>query len=278
MLRIVKFLLGTFLSLFIFLSVDIARADLFGMDSTILTKMLVEDVQQNLHLADIYKMGMNEFKLLNERYGYQKWINKGLDEVKDYGLLQHLKTDDFIIGTLQHDFSQVGFDLNADTYNMENLDEWISQIWDKSPEIININTKYPGSLDEWNFQAENNLPGVNQGFRSLHNSVNRKSAYLSYKQALWNMKFTEKSKQQYKQLLKDVTTANPGKSTRLTAQSNAYQNFQLAKINNTQSSILRLMAEKKLNKLQDDDYSRLNVMKSFSGLSNMFKSLPTLMQ
>lgn len=273
-----KFLLGFTITFFLFVGVDIARASLFGEENAILGKILLEDVQQTLHLADIIKFASKELNVINEKYGYDRWINKGLDEVKDYGLLKYIKTDDFIMGTLQNDMGKVGIQLNADDYNFDNVEEWIELVWGKAPEAVNIQTEYPGSIEEWKFQTEHNLPSVYSGYSPMRTAVNRTSSELAYKQALWNMQFTEKSKQLYQDLLLDASVANPGKSARIAAQSNAYQNIQLEKINSTQNSILRLMAEKRLSHLQKEDMTQVNIEEGFSGVMGLFKSFPTLMQ
>lgn len=255
-----------------------AQASLFGEENALLGKILLEDVQHTLHLKDIISFAGKELQTLNQRYGYEKWINKGLDQVKDYGFLDHIKTDDYIIGTFQYNMGNVGFSMNGDDYMMNNVDEWIDSVWDKAPEMINTATKYPGSLSEWQLQAENDMPGFGIGSGSMRDMVNRGNAQLSYKHALWNMAYNEKIKQTYEDLLYDAQSANPGESSRLVAQSSALQNIQLGRMDNTQSAMLRLMAQNQLNNIQNKKHKSQSLVQGLSGIVSLFGSAPTLLR
>lgn len=273
---ILKFTLGGILTFALF--VGAARASLFGEENAILGKILLEDVQQTLRLQDIVTFATKELQVLNQRYGYEKWINKGLDEVKDYGFLDHIKTDDFIIGSFQYNMGNVGFNMNGDEYTLGNADEWIDQVWGKAPELMNSATKYPGSLSEWKFQEENDLPGMFLGSSSVTNMVNRGNAQLSYKHALWNMNFNERIKQTYEQLLDDAQYSNPGEASRISAQSNALQNIQLGRLDNTQSAVLKLMAEKRLNHIQNKQYQSQSISQGLGGVVSLFGTVPTFLK
>lgn len=255
-----------------------AQASLFGEENALLGKILLEDVQHTLHLKDIVSFAGKELQALNQRYGYEKWINKGLDQVKDYGFLDHIRTDDYIIGTFQYNMGNVGFSMNGDDYMMNNVDEWIDSVWDKAPEMINSATKYPGSLSEWQLQGENDMPGFGIGSGSMRDMVNRGNAQLSYKHALWNMAYNEKIKQTYEDLLIDAQSANPGESSRLVAQSSALQNIQLGRMDNTQSAMLRLMAQNQLNNIQNKKHKSQSLVQGLSGIMSLFGSAPTLLK
>lgn len=255
-----------------------AKASLFGEENAVLGKILLEDMQQTLHLKDIISFATDELNLLNQKYGYERWINKGLDEVKDYGFLQHIKTDDFVLGSFQYNMGNVGFSSNSDDYTMDNLDQWIDQVWGKSPQLINSETKYPGTLAEWQFQSDNNLPGFFLGSSSVRSMVNRENAELSYKHALWNMAYNEKIKSTYETLLSDAETTNPGMANRIMAQSNALQNIQLGRLDNTQSAILRLMAVKQLNHHQSRTSDAQTLSQSLVGISNLFNNAPRFLK
>lgn len=280
MRKIIKTIFKTILAgVMVFaLMIGAARASLFGEENAFLGKILVEDIQQTLRLQDIVGFATKELDTLNKRFGYEKWINKGLDQVKDYGFLKYLKTDDFVIGNLQYNMESVGFSMNGDAYTMGNLDEWIDQVWGKAPEILNGQTKYPGSLSDWAFQSENDLPGVFLGSPSVSNMVNRGNAQLSYKHALWNMAYNEKIRQTYIDLLDDAQNSNPGEASRINAQSNALQNIQLGRLDNTQSAILKLMAAKQLDHYQNKNNQTQTLAQGFSGVADLFKTAPTLMR
>jgi hypothetical protein len=271
----IKFLMGFVLIITLFIGGDIARASIFGEENVILSKILLEDIQQTFRLKDIVGFATKELKLINQKYGYEKWLNQGLNELKDYGVLKHIKTDDYIMGKLQTAFDGMGFYLNADEYNLENLDEWVDQIWGKAPELINAETEYPGTFSEWSYQAKNNLPGVYSGFSPIRSMAGRNSAELAYKHAIWNLKFNDKARQAYEELYYDAHLANPGKANRISAQSNALQNAQLSKISTTQSSILRLMAENTMSRLQDDGINQQAMQDGFEGIEHIFKFAPT---
>lgn len=255
-----------------------ARASLFGEENALLGKILLEDVQQTLRLQDIITFATKELQVLNQKYGYEKWINKGLDQVKDYGFLEHVKTDDFIIGSFQYNMGNVGLSMNGDDYKLDNVDNWIDQVWGKSPEILNSATEYPGSLAEWKFQEENDLPGLFLGSSSMRSMVNRGNAELSYKHSLWNMAFNQKIKDTYEALLDDAQYANPGEASRMSAQSNAMQNIQLGRLDSTQSAILRLMAEKRLNNLQNREEETYTLFQALTGVSSLFNSIPIFLR
>jgi hypothetical protein len=276
-MRITKFIKRFSVTFIITISlfIGLAYASMFGEENALLSKMLLEDIQQTFHLKDIIGFAKNELKVVNQKYGYEKWINKGLDTVKDYGFLKHIKTDDYVLGTLQYDLGELGVFVDDDDYQLKNIDEWVDQIWMKSPEIVNVETKYPGSLSDWEFQSKKNLPGTFYGSSTMRNMVNRKSAVLSYKQAMWNLKFNEKVRLRLEDLFVDSQSSNPGEASRIAAQATTLQNIQLAKINGTQSGILRLMAEKRLNKLEDDDIDFLNKQRSFIGIKKLMTSVPT---
>lgn len=273
---IFKMLTGAILT-FAFL-IGGARASLFGEENALLGKILLEDVQQTLRLQDIITFATKELQVLNQKYGYEKWINKGLDQVKDYGFLEHVKTDDFIIGSFQNNMGNVGFSMNGDDYKLDNVDDWIDQVWGKSPEILNSATQYPGSLSEWKFQEENNLPGLFLGSSSMRSMVNRGNAELSYKHSLWNMAFNEKIKATYEALLDDAQYSNPGEASRMSAQSNAMQNIQLGRLDSTQSAMLRLMAEKRLNNIQSREERTYSLFQALTGVSNLFTSMPIFLR
>ncbi len=260
------------------LMIGAARASMFGEENVLLSKMLVEDIQQTFRLQDIVSFAGKELDSLNKRFGYEKWINKGLDQVKDYGFLKYLRTDDFVIGNFQDNMERVGFSMNGDAYTMGNLDEWIDQVWGKAPEMLNSRTQYPGSYSEWQFQQENDLPGLFLGSSSMSNMVNRSNAQLSYKHALWNMAYNEKIKQTYMDLLDDAQSSNPGAASRITAQSSALQNIQLGRLDDTQSTILRLMAAKELDHYQNKNHQTQTLVQGFTGVANLFKTAPTLMR
>lgn len=255
-----------------------AQASLFGEENALLSKILLEDMQHTFNLKNLVNLAGNDLKILNEKYGYDKWINKGLDQIKDYGYLEHLKTDDFVLGTLQYNMGNVGLSMNGDDYIMNNVDEWIDQVWGKAPELLNSATKYPGSLSEWKIQDENNLPGLSIGSGSMRDMVNRGNAQLSYKHALWNMAYNEKIKQTYADLLMDAQESNPGEANRITAQSNAMQNIQLGRMDNTQSAILRLMAQKQLNNIQNQQHQSQSLVEGISGVVNLFQTAPTFLK
>lgn len=255
-----------------------ARASIFGEENALLGKILLEDVQHTFHLKDIVSFAGKELQSLNQQYGYEKWINKGLDQIKDYGFLEHIRTDDYVIGTFQYNMGNVGFTMNRDDYTLDNVDDWIDQVWGKAPEIINTQTKYPGSLSEWQLQEENDLPGFALGSGNMRQMVNRGNAQLSYKHALWNMAYNEKIKGTFEQLLDDAQYSNPGEASRINAQSNTLQNIQLGRLDNTQSSILRLMAEKRLNNLQRDQYQSQSLIQGFMGVVSLFKTAPTFLK
>lgn len=255
-----------------------AQASLFGEENALLSKILLEDMQHTFNLKNLVKLAGNDLKILNEKYGYDRWINKGLDQIKDYGYLEHLKTDDFVLGTLQYNMGNVGLSMNGDDYIMNNVDEWIDQVWGKAPELLNSATKYPGSLSEWKIQEENNLPGLSIGSGSMRDMVNRGNAQLSYKHALWNMAYNEKIKQTYADLLMDAQESNPGEANRITAQSNAMQNIQLGRMDNTQSAILRLMAQKQLNNIQNQQHQSQSLVEGISGVVNLFQTAPTFLK
>lgn len=255
-----------------------AQASLFGEENALLSKILLEDMQHTFNLKNLVNLAGNDLKILNEKYGYDRWINKGLDQIKDYGYLEHLKTDDFVLGTLQYNMGNVGLSMNGDDYIMNNVDEWIDQVWGKAPELLNSATKYPGSLSEWKIQDENNLPGLSIGSGSMRDMVNRGNAQLSYKHALWNMAYNEKIKQTYADLLMDAQESNPGEANRITAQSNAMQNIQLGRMDNTQSAILRLMAQKQLNNIQNQQHQSQSLVEGISGVVNLFQTAPTFLK
>lgn len=255
-----------------------AQASLFGEENALLGKILLEDIQHTVNLKNLVKLAGNDLKILNEKYGYDRWLNKGLDKIKDYGYLEHLKTDDFVLGSFQYNMGNVGFSMNSDDYIMNNVDEWIDQVWGKAPEVINAATKYPGGLSEWKMQEENNLPGFSIGSGSMRDMVNRGNAQLSYKHALWNMAYNEKIKQTYEDLLFDAQGANPGESSRLVAQSSALQNIQLGRMDNTQSAMLRLMAQNQLNNIQNKKHKSQSLVQGLTGIVGLFGSAPTLLK
>lgn len=252
-----------------------AYAGIFGEENIVLSKILLEDMQQTFSLQNVVSYATRELDTLNENYGFEKWINKGLDEVKDYGFLKHIKTDDYVLGVFQADFGNLGVVVNNDDYSMNNIEDWIDQVWGKAPEIVNVETEYPGTLGDWVFQTQNDMPGTTNARGLLSSVVNRKSAILGYKQALWNMQFNNKVRLQMEDLLLDSQSSNPGISARIAAQSNTLQNIQLSQLNDSQNSMLRMLAEKKLNKMREDDQTSVNIRDSFAGIINIFKTAPT---
>lgn len=267
-----KFFLGLFISFFV---IDSTLA-FFGVgESTLLSKILVEDVRQTLRLSEIMKMAGNELKVLNEKYGFQKWINKGLDDVKDYGLLEKLKTDDYILGTFQDDMGVFGVSVNENNFQLNNLDEWIETVWGISPEVANGETKYSGNFGDWQKQFKGEIPAVYSTKSSLRSIVNRKNSQLALNHFIYNHDFNSKVRDQYKQLQIDATKANPGVASRMTAQSNALQNLQLANMNDTQSIMLRMMALRHLDEQQNDDLEIFSFKNSFLGIQKMMKGVPT---
>jgi len=273
-MRSLKFMFLSFvLSLFVFIA--LARASIFGEENAILSKILLEDVQHTLKLKDIIGFAGEQLQTLNEKYGYDKWLNKGLDEVKSYGFLEELSLDDYVLGTLQSDVDQLGFHFGDNDYQMDNLNEWIEQAWGTAPELANAQTQYPGSINEWNFQVEHDLPGVYAGSYSLRSAAGRESAELAYKRALWNMRFTQKNRLKYEDLLLDAHNANPGEASRLMAVSSGLQTIQLSQINDTQSTLLKLNAERQLTSNLEETIKTTNVKNGFQGLRGLFRAAPT---
>lgn len=273
---ILKMVLGSIVALVLLLGA--ARASIFGEENALLGKIFLEDMQQTLRLKDIISFASKELHVLNQKYGYEKWINKGLDQVKDYGFLDHIKTDDYVLGTLQYNLGNVGFTMNGDDYTLGQFDEWVDQVWGKAPELLNSESKYPGSLSEWQFQQQNDLPGLFLGSSTMSNMVNRQNAQLSYKHALWNMAYNDKIKQTYEDLLDDAQSSNPGEASRISAQSNALQNIQLGRLDNTQSAILKLMAAKQLSNLQSQQHDAQSLAQGLSSVGKLFTHVPTFLK
>jgi len=253
----------------------VATASMFGEENGLLSKILLEDIQHTLKLQTLVGFAGSQLKALNEKYGYDRWINKGLDKVKDYGVLSEFKTDDYVIGKLQSDTDKLGIHFGRNDYSMDSVNKWVDKLWGTSPEILNSQTQYPGDLGDWSFQINNHLPHVFTGSYSLRSEAGRESAELAYKRALWNMQFVKQSEANYKNLLFDSQSANPGEASRITAVSSSLQNMQLSQINDTQSTLLKLVAEKQLTSNLEENIKTTNMQSGFVGIKSIFQSMPT---
>lgn len=243
-----KFVYTVLFVAFFLIGVDRVFASIFGEENAILGKMLVEDIQHTLHLKNLVGFATDQLKVVNEKYGYDRWLNQGLDEVKDLGFLNELKTDDYIIGTFQRDMDKLGYKYQDENFQLENMNEWIDQIWDLSPEEINSKA-------------------------GLRNKVSRNTAEMALEHYLWNLQYNEKIRNRYNQIQSEATTANPGLSSRLIAQSNVLQSYQLSNINDTQNRVLQLMAIKQLEHLQQKYETQSYLKDSFKGMSDIFHSM-----
>lgn len=233
---------------FFLIGIDRVSASIFGEENAILGNMLIEDIQHTLQLKNLVGFATNHLKVLNEKYGYEKWLNQGLDEVKDLGLLSELKTDDYIIGTFQRDMDKLGYKYQGEDFKLDNMNDWIDQLWEISP-------------DEVNSKA------------GLRNKVSRTTAEMALEHYQWNLEYNNKIRNRYNQLQSEATTANPGLSSRLTAQTNVLQSYQLSNINDTQNRVLQLMAIKQLENLQQKYETQSYIKESFKGISNIFHSM-----
>lgn len=229
------------------LGVKRVYASLFGEENVILSKMLVEDIKHSLSLESIFKAGVQEIKELNKKYLYDKWINKGLDEVKDFGFLSELKTDDYIVGTFQRDVGKLGMKYQGEEFRFDNIDDWFEQVWDLAPS---------------QFQKS-----------SLRDIVSRESAELALESYIWNMEYNNKIRLRYDQLQDSATNSNPGLANRITAQTNALQTYQLSNISDTQGRIMQMMAIRRLEKMQQEKQTQNYFKDSFLGLKSIYKGL-----
>jgi hypothetical protein len=233
---------------FFLIGVNRVSASIFGEENAILGKMLIEDIQHTFHLKNLVGFATSQVKVLNEKYGYEKWLNQGLDEVKDFGLLSELKTDDYIIGTFQRDMDKLGYKYQGENFQLDNMNEWVDQLWELSPEEVNSKA-------------------------GLRDKVTRTTAEMALEHYLWNLNYNNKIRNRYNQLQSQATIANPGLSSRLTAQTNVLQSYQLSNINDTQNRVLQLMAIKQLENLQQKYETQSYFKESFNGISGIFNSM-----